>query len=187
MKPTDEQLLALSGYIHNGREYVQFKVGFWEKVEAWTYLQKNPYISSKGMQFLEDCRRLFPDDPSLRNPWRAAHKCDQWCWYISPQPTETLEELARIQSLEEPRFFDPEVWHSTSNRYRTVARVPEGMTAIEALQEFAPEAYQELMERLESSAKYDWCRLHADKTSDCKQTLTEAEWHRFRRAGGHSV
>jgi hypothetical protein len=53
-----------------------------------------------------------------------------------------------------------------SRKYRTVARLPPGMTGLQALQERAPERYKEVMKRAEEWAAEDYCRYVAEKYGD---------------------
>jgi hypothetical protein len=82
--------------------------------------------------------------------------------------------------------YDPKIWQSTSNRYRAVARLPEDMSGVEALREFAPEGYQELMEQFERRAADTFRRIYASRVEGCRAELTQEEWAEFKAAGGVS-
>lgn len=53
-----------------------------------------------------------------------------------------------------------------SRKYRTVARLPPGMTGLEALKERAPEKYKEVMKWAEERAADVYCRYEAQKHGD---------------------
>jgi hypothetical protein len=87
------------------------------------------------------------------------------------------------------RRFDSDVWYSTSNKYRHIARVPEGMTAVEALKKYDPEAYQMIQERSENDARFQWLRCSVSRIEHigCHETLTPQEYQVFRSEGGESA
>ena len=65
------------------------------------------------------------------NPWRKDHDGLNWKWYAPlsafQKTPETPVEPAEVE------FPDPKVWFQVSRKYRTVARLPEGMDGNEAL------------------------------------------------------
>jgi hypothetical protein len=82
--------------------------------------------------------------------------------------------------------YDPEIWKSTSNKYRHVARLPEGLDGIAALREHAPEAYQRIVDRLRREAEDTFRRMYSDRVEGCHAELSPDEWAAFRAAGGES-
>lgn len=81
--------------------------------------------------------------------------------------------------------YDPAVWRGVSNKHRTVARLPEGMTGIEALKKYAPDEYDQLLEYIEQRAANTYRRIYADKNGDVA-ILNQVEWDEFKNAGGES-
>jgi len=75
-------------------------------------------------------------------------------------------------------------WKSTSNRYRNIARLPEGKTGLEALRDCAPEAYRHIMENAERQAADTYRRIFA--RGDTKQTLDQDMFQAFKRARGEA-
>ena len=69
----------------------------------------------------------------------------------------------------------------TSHRYRSVARLPEGKTAIQALTEADPVMGQDLMRRLEQWARSIYLRGSYPK--DCLE-LTPDEFKEFKKLNG---
>jgi hypothetical protein len=76
-----------------------------------------------------------------------------------------------------------EGYQSTSNKYRTVARLPAGKNGIEALREIAPSEYHHIMERIEQECARTYRRLYAEKHGD-QLELSIEEFQAFKRAGG---
>lgn len=178
---------SIRSYQKDERYYVEFDKGQWSKGAAWARLQSKQEVSAEVLEYLDACTELFPENPELKNPWRAAHRCHQWRWYCTPLPRAELAAAAKLVDSEETRTFDPEIWLSTSHKYRMVSRLPEGMTALEALQKYDPEEYQHMLEQLERMAQRHWYRTSAARVEGCTAELTPAEWFRFRKAGGTSA
>lgn len=86
--------------------------------------------------------------------------------------------------LAPPTPVDPAVWRGTSNRHRSVARLPEGKTGLEALAECAPDAHKRLVQQIEQQAADTFRRLYADRVEGCHRELTAVAWAAFKRAGG---
>lgn len=82
--------------------------------------------------------------------------------------------------------YDPAIWQSVSHKYRIVARLPEGMSGVEALLEHAPDQYQRILERIEQQAASTFRRLYSDRVEGCSVELSPDEWAAFRAAGGAS-
>lgn len=117
------------------------------------------------------------------NPWRRAHTERFHCWQMFLTPSQTTPAVE-----DEPlREFDPEIWRSISSKYRTVARLPEGMTAVEALEKFYPDAHAELLRRLEIWARSEFLRMYASRHPSLTADLTPAEWQHFKKSGGFSA
>lgn len=70
-----------------------------------------------------------------------------------------------------------------SRKYQTVARLPPGKTAIEAMKELHPRAYQRILEDIEQSAQRQYLRLYARADGNTLE-LTEEQFNAFRAAGG---
>jgi hypothetical protein len=73
-----------------------------------------------------------------------------------------------------------------SRRYRTVARLPPGKTAIEAMKELHPRAYQQILDDIEQSAMRQYLRMYARGDGNTLE-LTEDQFNAFRAAGGQSA
>lgn len=164
---------------------VKYPKNRWIKNAAWRNLLKNP--PEELLPYLEKLNELFPNTMMMRNPWRAAHTSSHLVWNMKRKTEEELQSLIEEANSEETRQFDPKVWKSTSNKYRSVSRLPEGLTAVEALQKYSPETYQRLLRQLENGAQAEWMRCFAPRVDGCSETLTEAEWIAFRKAGGTSA
>jgi len=73
-----------------------------------------------------------------------------------------------------------------SRKYRTIARLPPGKTAIEAMKELHPHAYQQVLEDIEQSAMRQYLRVYAHSDGNTLE-LTEEQFNAFRDAGGQSA
>ena len=178
--------------LQHDRDTRTFRVTFprqhWSKNGAWTWLCRNPpqalvEYKAKIADLFEEPREVM----QVLNPWRKLHSEDAHVWECTLMSDEDLRGFAKQVEGQEIREFDPAIWSSVSRRYRNVVRVPPGMTALEALQEFAPEEYKRVMEQHERNAELSWLRGPASRHEGCHETLTEAEWIRFRKAGGESA
>lgn len=76
-------------------------------------------------------------------------------------------------------------YKSTSNKYRTVARLPPGKTGIEALREVSPHEYRDIMRQLEQRCADRYRCIYAEKNGD-QLELSPEEFTAFKRAGGES-
>lgn len=76
-------------------------------------------------------------------------------------------------------------YQQTSAKYRTIARLPEGMTGIEALKLADQEAYAHLQERLEREAASTFRRVYAQQLG-CQIMLSPEEFVAFKAAGGET-
>jgi hypothetical protein len=81
-------------------------------------------------------------------------------------------------------------WYQVSRRFRTVARLPDGMTGIEALARDARKSYgrdsEEWANMLgERSAGDHWLRCFADKKG-CWKELDQPTFDAFRKLGGRT-
>lgn len=65
-----------------------------------------------------------------------------------------------------------------SRKYRTVARLPPGMTGLEALKQRAPEKYARVMAWAEDRAAEEYCRYEAKKYGD-EFELSVSEFNEF--------
>lgn len=77
-------------------------------------------------------------------------------------------------------------WQSTSNKYRVIARLPEGKTGLEAVREVDPIAYKRIMEHAERQAEAYYRRMLANTSAGTQQTLDESMWRAFKKAGGEA-
>lgn len=164
-----------------GTKYVAYEKSQCCRGDAWNHLLLNP---PPGV--------VFPQRVPFRdvNPYRNSHTEDQWRWRI-------LNEVPAPPSQPvEVRFFDPQIWKSTSNKYRMVARLPEGMTGKQAVQ-WAHEEYEKLYGPdnapdpcwSENCAASHFMRCYTNYpfAAHCHAELTREEWDAFRRAGGQSA
>lgn len=71
-------------------------------------------------------------------------------------------------------------YKSTSNKYRFVARLPEGMTGLEALKQVAPDYYEHMMRRIECEAVAQYLRAYSKDYI----VLTPEEFMAFKQLGG---
>lgn len=178
--------------LQHDRDTRTFKVTFprshWTRDGAWKWLYRNP--PQTLLEYQKKVANLFEEPREVMqvlNPWRQAHTTEAFVWTCTLLSEEELQALAKEVEGQEIREFDPAIWGSVSRRYRSVVRVPPGMTALEALQEFAPDEYRRVMEQHEHNALVSWMRGPASRHEGCHETLTEAEWIRFKKAGGESV
>lgn len=81
--------------------------------------------------------------------------------------------------------YDPKIWFSISNRYRLIARLPEGKTGLEALKERAPESFEHIMQHAEQLAADEYRRTYARQHGD-EVELSSEDYSAFRKAGGRS-
>lgn len=164
-----------------GTKYVAYEKSQCLRGAAWDHLLRHP---PPGVMFPQ--KAPFCDV----NPYRNSHTEDQWRWRI-------LNEVpAPPQPVEEVRFFDPKIWKSVSNKYRTVARLPEGMTGKQAVQ-WAHTEYEKLYGHgnepnpcwSEDAAASTFMRTYTcyQFAEHCQAELTRVEWDAFRRAGGQSA
>jgi hypothetical protein len=76
-------------------------------------------------------------------------------------------------------------YQQTSSRYRTVARLPPGKTAVEALRDCDPNAYKQIIKRIEQQCASAYRRLYAEKNGD-QVELSLEEFAAFKAAGGET-
>jgi hypothetical protein len=74
-------------------------------------------------------------------------------------------------------------YESTSNKYRTVARLPPGKTALEALRDASPHDYAMIVARIEQQCASTYRRLYASHNGH-QVELTIEEFREFKQAGG---
>lgn len=92
-----------------------------------------------------------------------------------PSPEETAKQLVE------------EGWMQTSSKYRMIARIPEGMTAFQALRAASPDEYAHLMTQFERRAADIFRRLNnQSKFPECYRELDQETFLAFRKAGGES-
>lgn len=159
--------------------------------QAWQHLLNHPPDEVRG--YLPLLKRLFPNNHELSNPWRSNHFYPgfggngRFEWYMLLQPLDKLHAKAKELAQTPVRTFDPQTWFSTSNKYRTIARLPEGMTASEAFEKFEPERLEQLLveneQRFHSTLNYNWLRMYAERHG-CSETLTPQEFKQFKANGG---
>ena len=153
---------------------------------AWDHLLKNPPPGA-----------ALPNVPMhVLNPYRKNHTETQWRWRVlSPVEIEMLLEEVEIGE-EEARVFDPKIWKSVSHKYRTVARLPEGMTGKEAIA-WAHAEYAKTSpfknplnpnwDERSCASHFMRCYTCYDFAKHCQAELTRAEWDAFKQAGGQSA
>jgi hypothetical protein len=88
---------------------------------------------------------------------------------------ETRDPAERARELIDAGYM------STSNKFRTVNRVPAGMTALEALRIQGPAEAAQLERQIEQFARSILLRRYND---DHEITLSAAQYQSFKRAGG---
>ena len=74
-------------------------------------------------------------------------------------------------------------YESTSNKYRTVARLPPGKTGVEALREVSPHDYALIVYRIEQQCASAYRRIYAQRNGD-QIELSVEEFRQFKQAGG---
>lgn len=77
-------------------------------------------------------------------------------------------------------------WKAVSNKHRTIARLPQGKTGLEALQECAPDEFRRIMEQAEQRAADTYRRTYAMVDIGTKQELDHDMLRAFKRVGGES-
>lgn len=152
---------------------------------AWDHLVQHP---PDGV--------TLPNVPMhVLNPYRKNHTDTQWRWRVL-SPDEIAIRLEEIPEEEELRVFDPKIWKSISNKYRTVSRLPEGMTGKQAMK-WAHEEYAKIFE-YQNPLNENWDERMAEShflrvftiypfAKHCQAELTQAEWRAFKQAGGQSA
>lgn len=77
-------------------------------------------------------------------------------------------------------------WRQTSRKFRMLAKIPDGMTGMQALREADPRAADELEDRMNRQAADTFRRSHICKTlfPECFQEVDQPTFDAFRRAGG---
>lgn len=105
----------------------------------------------------------------------------------NPLPGEQAANPTPEQQ-EEGRRLVAEGWMQTSRKYRSVARVPPGMTAIEALRTVSPREAADLERRLEQWAADAFRRSHSKDplVTENRLVLDIGTFAAFRKAGGES-
>lgn len=116
-------------------------------------------------------------------------------------------KLQEIMEDEELETVDPDIWYQTSRRGRTVARIPEGRSAVEVLIEaeianiglppehpnhkhWVEEIPRRVRERGEEDATRTFCSLYAGRPpyrETCQKELNHKSFLAFRAAGGETV
>jgi len=84
-----------------------------------------------------------------------------------------------------PNTYDPEVWRRISTKSRIIARLPEGLTGLQALQRVSPETAQELLAQLEQRAANTYRRIYAMRDGNIRY-LSPDQWLAFKAAGGQA-
>ena len=75
-------------------------------------------------------------------------------------------------------------YQQTSRKYRHVARIPAGLTAIEAVRRHDPRQAERFLQMAEEWAASHYRTYYAERDG-CHETLSEGEFAAFREAGGH--
>lgn len=104
----------------------------------------------------------------------------------TPAALEAMNPTPEQQ--EEGRRLVAEGWMQTSRKFRHVARVPPGMSPIEALRAVDPRAAADLEDRLQRWAADSFRRTHAQHplVAENHRELDIGTFAAFRKAGGES-
>ena len=70
---------------------------------------------------------------------------------------------------------------SVSNKYRLLAKLPEGKTAVQVLQERAPEEYARILERIENQCRATVLRVYG---KDLQKVVPGEVFTAFKKLGG---
>lgn len=116
--------------------------------------------------------------PSLFN--RICGKC-LGSGKVAPAFVITEEDLELAKKLV------AEGWRSTSNRFHMIARIPPGMTLLEALEKYAPTLYRDTLQRVLEQCTSQFLRCYSSQVEGCHQELTLSQYKAFRQAGGSSA
>lgn len=73
-------------------------------------------------------------------------------------------------------------YKSTSNKYRCLSRLPEGMTGMQALEAYAPDTHRRLLQDIERMAQCDYRRMCAREED--RTEVTPAVFRAFKKLGG---
>lgn len=163
----------------SGYKYVSYPKTKISRNGAWLHLLQN---SPPGVSICEPLKD--------NNPYRKNHTDDSWCWRVLPPEETDFKEDSEVA------FYDPKVWKSVSHKYRTVARLPDGMTGKEALQWANTE-----LKKIHGAYHQDFRTDFSD--ADCARTfmrcctsysfaeqysadLSRSEWDLFKKSGGTS-
>ena len=84
-----------------------------------------------------------------------------------------------------PRVFDPSVWFQVSRSHRSLARLPDGMTGIEALESISKDRPGWAAGMGEGNAGEHFMRVYG-RDPELRAELTPEEFELFRKAGGKS-
>jgi hypothetical protein len=107
--------------------------------------------------------------------------------YTFNEPEALREGFAKSLPQEEAdalaKKLRAEGFKQTSNKFRHVARLPPGMTGLEALEEVEPSFARELLRRVEEQAAEHYRRIHADRHG-LRETLDLRTFQAFKRADG---
>jgi hypothetical protein len=110
---------------------------------------------------------IKPDRPKPETP-------SDWMNY-----TPTAEETAEAQKLIDQGY------KQTSARYRSLCRIPEGMTPLEALRSVDEEAAKDLEERLQDWAESHYMRIYSrNKRPQDHIEVSVGVFRAFKRLGG---
>ena len=91
----------------------------------------------------------------------------------------TVEEGRSSDTEERIRMLVADGYEQISSKNRVVARLPEGMTGIQAIERFEPEMLVRSMERMEREAAERFRRFHA-REHGLTLTLTDREFYLYR-------
>lgn len=126
---------------------------------------------------------------TLANPDPSNHSLDEWLAEFPKIPRPLLRSLLNDFNINTerflaPRWFDPSIWFQVSRSYRSVARLPEGMTGIQALVSKNPDRPDWANNMGEGHAGDHFLRCHARATDGLLEELSFFEWETFKAAGG---
>lgn len=94
---------------------------------------------------------------------------------IEPIDPEQSDIQKKVQGLIDQGYMQ------VSHKYRSLAKLPEGMTGLEALAKFAPDFHKDLVRRMEAQARSQFLRVYSKEESI---ELTQEEFAVFKKLNG---
>ncbi len=75
-------------------------------------------------------------------------------------------------------------YFQTSSRYRIVARLPPGLTGIQAMEQVDPDTANQIRKRIEKMTTDGFLRMYATNMEDLHLCLTPEEFAEYKKLGG---